>query len=156
MMDKIEAGGPGWQQNHLEAYLRTNGAEGHLVDFTKVGGPPDVPCLILKTIGRKSGQPQLIPLIYGEDGGNFVIVASRGGAPTHPAWYLNLDANPQVGCQVVDRKYAARARTAQGAERQRLFDMMAKVYPPYIDYQKKTDRVIPVIVLEPTGEVDKL
>ena len=156
MTTTVEIGAPGWQQTHLDLYLRTDGAEGHFVDFSKVGGPKNAPCLILKTTGRKSGQPQLIPLIYGVDGDRFVVVASKGGAPKNPAWYLNLDADPKVEFQVVDRKYAGVATTVEGDERQRLFDMMAKVYSPYIEYQAKTDRVIPVIVLTPTGAVDKL
>jgi deazaflavin-dependent oxidoreductase (nitroreductase family) len=155
-MSKIVIGAPGWQNTHLEAYLRTDGAEGHLVDFTAGGGPVETPCLILKTTGRRSGEPKLIPLIYGEDGGRFVIVASKGGAPEHPAWYLNLEAKPEVEFQVVDKKYKGVAKTVKGAERERLYALMAKIYPPYIPYQAKTDREIPVVVLEPQGSIDKL
>ena len=156
MTTKIEVGAQDWMQAHLDLYQRTNGAEGHLVDFTRAGGSAETPCLILKTTGRKSGETKLLPLIYGKDGERFVIVASKGGAPKHPAWYLNLAANPEVGFQVGDKKYRGRATTATGAERERLFKMMAGEFPPYNAYQARTDREIPVVVLEPQGEVAQL
>ena len=156
MSTKIEVGGANWTEAHLELYQRTNGAEGHIVDFSRVGASAETPCLILKTTGRKSGEAKLLPLIYGQDGDNFVIVASKGGAPKHPAWYLNLAENPEVGFQVGAKKYRGNASTATGAERERLFKMMAGVFPPYNAYQAKTDREIPVVVLEPQGEVERL
>jgi deazaflavin-dependent oxidoreductase (nitroreductase family) len=156
MTDAITVGAPGWQHAHLELYLRTDGAEGHLVDFTPVGGPLETPCLILQTTGHVSGRTISVPLIYGVDGGNFVIVASKGGAPEHPAWFLNLQASPEVWFQVVDKKYRGTARIAEGEERARLFAMMAAVYPPYIEYQTRTERQIPVVWLEPVEAVDHL
>jgi deazaflavin-dependent oxidoreductase (nitroreductase family) len=156
MTEEFKAGSPGWYDKHLDAYLQTDGEIGHLVDFSDVGGPKDVPCLILEVTGRKSGEAHRSPLIYGEDGKNFVIVASKGGAPAHPAWYLNLEADPTVKFQVLEKKYRGRARVAESPERERLFDMMAVIYPPYIDYQKKTDREIPVVILEPEAEIDRL
>ena len=156
MADKISITEPNWQAHHLEVYLRTDGAEGHFVDFTPAGGSLETPNLILKTIGKRSGEARMIPLIYGEDSGNFVIVASKGGAPKHPAWFLNLEANPGVEFQVADKKYRGTAEVAEGAERERLFKMMAEVYPPYIAYQEKTERQIPVVVLKPQGAVAKL
>lgn len=155
-MSKIEIGAPGWQDTHLAAYLRTDGAEGHFVDFTSAGGPLETPCLILKTRGRRSGEPKLIPLIYGEDAGRFVIVASKGGAPSHPAWFLNLEADAHVEFQVIDKKYKGVAKIAEDAERERLFAMMAKIYPPYLEYKAKTDREIPVVLLEPQAPIEKL
>ena len=140
---------PDWMQQHLDRYLKTNGAEGHLRDFTAGGGKPDTPTLLLATTGRKSGKAITLPLIYGKDGANFVVVASKGGAPAHPAWYLNLAVQPKVDVQVLDRKFRAVARTASGAERQRLWQLMADIYPPYNDYRKMTAREIPVVVLEP-------
>ncbi len=156
MSTQIEIGAPNWTQAHLELYQRTDGAEGHILDFSKVGASAETPCLILKTTGRKSGEAKLLPLIYGEDGDNYVIVASKGGAPQHPAWYLNLDANPEVGFQVGAKKYRGKASTATGAERERLFKMMAGVFPIYNTYQAGTDREIPVVVLEPRAEVEQL
>jgi proline iminopeptidase len=156
MTTKIPIGAPNWQQIHIDLYLKTDGAEGHFVDFTPAGGPLETPCLILRTTGRKSGAEKLAPLIYGEDGENYVIVASKGGAPNHPAWFLNLEAEPKVGFQVGAQKFEGAARIAEGAERERLFAMMAKLYPPYDDYQAKTSRRIPVVVLEPKARIEKL
>jgi deazaflavin-dependent oxidoreductase (nitroreductase family) len=140
---------PPWMQDHLDAYRRTGGAQGHLMDFTAGGGKPDTPNLLLTTVGRRSGQSITLPLIYGQDGPRYVVVASKGGAPAHPAWYLNLAAHRQVEVQVGDRTFPAMARTASGEERRRLWGLMADIYPPYDDYQRKTAREIPVVVLEP-------
>lgn len=140
---------PRWVQEHLDLYLRTNGKEGHLRDFTAGGGKPNTPNLLLTTVGRKSGKPIVLPLIYGKDGSNYVVVASKGGAPEHPAWYLNLVAKNLVEVQVAEKKFRAVARIAEGEERQRLWNLMNDVYPPYNEYQKLTSRQIPVVVLEP-------
>jgi deazaflavin-dependent oxidoreductase (nitroreductase family) len=147
---------PNWQNAHRDRYIATDGQEGQYVDMSMAGAGSAVPCLILKTTGRKSGQPKVLPLIYGEDHGAYVIVASKGGAPAHPAWYLNLEADPEVAIQVGAKKLKAHAKTVEGPERQRLFDMMAKVYPPYVDYQNRTQRRIPVVVLEPEGAIDHI
>jgi deazaflavin-dependent oxidoreductase (nitroreductase family) len=155
MATKVEPGTPGWQQRHVEIYHSSDGAEGHVLDFGRPGVPL-VNCLLLQTTGRKSHAPKVTPLIYGKDGTRFVIVASRGGAPTHPAWFLNLKDQPEVRFQVGDKKYRGMARSVSGAERERLFRMMAGLYPPYVDYQEKTTREIPVVVLEPQGEVERL
>ncbi|HUK61414.1 MAG TPA: nitroreductase family deazaflavin-dependent oxidoreductase [Stellaceae bacterium] len=151
----LKPGTPGWQQRHVDAYLASDGAEGHVIDFGRPGVPP-VNCLLLQTTGRKSHDTKTSPLIYGEDKGGFVIVASRGGAPTHPAWFLNLRDAPEVRFQVVNKKYRGRARITTGAERERLYQMMTGLFPPYRDYQAKTTREIPVVVLEPQGEIEKL
>jgi deazaflavin-dependent oxidoreductase (nitroreductase family) len=131
---------PGWIADHLKRYLATDGADGHIWN--------GVPTLLLTTTGRKSGAPQQLPLIYGRDGNRYVIVASRGGAPDHPGWYKNLVAQPQVKLQVAAERFAARARTATGDERTRLWQVMAKIWPAYDEYQGKTSRQIPVVVLE--------
>ena len=156
MADRIEIGALGWTEAHVALYRATNGSEGHLLDFSAVGGPPGTPCLILRTVGRRTGETKLIPLIYGQDGERFIIVASKGGAAKHPAWYLNIAANPNVAFQVADKKFAGKARTAVGEERARLFTMMAGVFPPYNAYQARTDREIPVVVLEPLSEIETL
>lgn len=135
------AASPGWITEHMEAYLASNGEKGHIWR--------GVPTLLLTTTGRKSGEPLMLPLIYGTDGGNFLVVASKGGAPGHPAWYLNLVANPTVEVQVKDRKFTARARTASAAEKPGLWEKMAAIWPAYNEYQQKTSREIPVVVLEP-------
>lgn len=131
---------PDWIAEHLTKYLATNGADGHLWR--------GVPTLLLTTTGRKSGQPLQLPLIYGKDDDRYVIVASRGGAPDHPGWYKNLVASPRVKVQVLADKFSADARTATGAERTRLWQAMAKIFPPYEEYKAKTSREIPVVVLE--------
>jgi deazaflavin-dependent oxidoreductase (nitroreductase family) len=126
---------------HVRRYEETDGEVGH--DWEK-----GAPILILTTKGRKTGQDRKFPLIYQEHQGNYVIVASKGGAPAHPGWYLNLEANPEVRVQVKADKFTARTRTAVGAERDELWSKMAAVWPDYDEYQKKTDRQIPVVVLE--------
>ena len=155
MAMKIDSSVPGWQQRHVATYLKTDGAEGHVLDFGRPGVPV-VNCLLLQTTGRKSEAAKTTPLIYGKDGTGFVIVASRGGAPKHPAWFLNLRDKPDVRFQVANKKYRGVARITAGAERARLFHMMAGLFPSYTDYQTKTTREIPVVVLEPQAEEERL
>jgi deazaflavin-dependent oxidoreductase (nitroreductase family) len=138
---------PDWIKNHLREYTESP-ATAHFWDATFAGGKPATPCLLLTTTGRKSGKQLTMPLIYGKDGNRHVIVASKGGAPDHPAWYLNLQAKPEVELQVAEKTFRAKARTAAGEERKRLWTMMSQIYPPYPDYQKKTQREIPVVILE--------
>jgi len=140
---------PKWITDHLARYLATNGEDGYLWDASIGGGKGMVPTLLLTTTGRKSGKALTLPLIFGESGPNFVVIASKGGAPEHPAWYLNLAANPRVQVQVKARKFSAHARTAQGEERAALWRKMVEIYGPYEQYQKRTGRQIPVVVLEP-------
>ena len=109
-----------------------------------------LPTLLLTATGRKSGELRSLPLIYGESGGAFVIIASKGGMPDHPVWYLNLVANPDCELMVGPRRVSARARVAEGDERERLWKEMAELYPPYIEYQERAgERTIPVVVLDP-------
>jgi F420H(2)-dependent quinone reductase len=107
------------------------------------------PLLLLNTIGRKSGKKRTTPLLYVVDGEDFVIIASKGGAPTQPAWYLNLKANPDVTVEVGDRKVRVRAEEVAGGKKARLWQKMSDMYPTYDDYQKKTEREIPLLVLHP-------
>ena len=155
MATKIEPGTPGWQQRHVELYLKSDGAEGHVVDLGRPGAP-EVNCLLLQTTGRRSKEPRTSPLIYGSYANGFVIVASKGGAPNHPAWFFNLRDQPEVRFQVADKKYRGVARITAGAERERLFRMMAGLFPPYDSYQARTAREIPVVVLEPREPLDRL
>jgi len=127
-------------EEHVRRYRETDGEEGHDWRGSIV--------LLLTTTGRKSGEPRTMPLIYQPDGENYVIVASKGGWEHHPAWYLNLEADPDVEVQVKGDRFKARARTAEGEERERLWKLMAATWPQYDDYQRKTDRQIPVVVLE--------
>jgi deazaflavin-dependent oxidoreductase (nitroreductase family) len=126
---------------HVAKYRETGGEVGHI---WKEGAP----VLLLTTEGRKTGRPGTAPLIYARDGDDYVIVASKGGAPDHPGWYRNLVKSPDVEVQVMDDVFEARARTAAGAERERLWKLVNDVWPHYEEYQRKTDRTIPVVVLE--------
>ena len=110
---------PIWIGKHLHEY-RQSPSKGHAWDARAAGGHADTPTLLLTTTGRKSGKQLTAPLIYGVDGSNYVVVASKGGAPEHPSWYLNLQTQPNVEVQVVEKKTRAVARNATGAERQRL------------------------------------
>jgi deazaflavin-dependent oxidoreductase (nitroreductase family) len=150
---KLAQGLPDWMQEHANRYIASGGTEGHLYKMTQPGRPEiTVPSLLLTTTGRKSGDKIIFPLFYGETGnGSYIIVASKGGAPAHPQWYLNLVAHPEVEVQVGTKKLKARARTVSGAERARLWEEALKFWPPYADYAKKTDREIPVVVLEPVN-----
>jgi deazaflavin-dependent oxidoreductase (nitroreductase family) len=111
------------------------------------------PVLLLGTTGRKSGHKRTTVLLYLEDGGRYVIVASNGGTAKHPVWWLNLQADPEatveVGVEVGGRKIHVRATEARGEEKARLWQRLVRMYPSYEDYQKRTDREIPVVVLEP-------
>ena len=130
---------PDWAQKHMRNYLATDGADGHIWR--------GVPTLLLTTTGSKSGVERMLPLIYGTDGDEYIIIASTGGYQDHPAWYTNLVAQPQVHVQVAADKFSATAKTITDDRRQKLWDVMAEIWPPYIEYQEKTDRQIPVVVL---------
>jgi deazaflavin-dependent oxidoreductase (nitroreductase family) len=147
--DSLPAQVPDWIRDHLRRYLESGGADGHLWDSTFAGGPGLLPTLLLTTTGRNSGKPRVLPLLYGTAHDGYVIVASKGGAPLHPAWYLNLVAQPQVKVQVRERQFRAKARIATGEERSSLWRQMVGLYPPYEDYQRRTEREIPIVVLVP-------
>lgn len=133
-------GTPGWQVEHARIYQETNGEEGHIWR--------GAPILLLTTKGRKSGKQYTTPLIYGQDGDRYLIVGSRGGADDHPQWYLNLVANPEIEVQVLADKFKARARTAEGEEKARLWKTMTSVWPAYDEYQGRTKREIPLVIIE--------
>ncbi len=107
--------------------------------------------LILTNTGARSGEARVTPLAYSRDGDNYVVIASKGGAPTHPSWFHNLVANPNAKIEVLGDTITVRARVAEGDERNRLYAEQAKLMPGFIEYQKRTTRTIPVIVLEPTS-----
>jgi deazaflavin-dependent oxidoreductase (nitroreductase family) len=128
-------------QEHVRRYVETDGEEGYI---WREGAPT----LILTTTGRKSGEERSTPVIFGRSGDDHVIVASQGGRPQHPHWYRNLVKHPEVGVQVKADTFRARARTAEGEERERLWRSMNEIWPHYDEYQTRTSRVIPVVVLE--------
>lgn len=125
---------------HVARYVETDGEVGFLWN--------GAPTLILTTTGRKSGKQRSTPLIFGRDGESYVLVASKGGLPQHPGWYFNLSEQPEVQLQVKGDRFRARARTAEGEERDRLWTLMNEIWPHYAEYQTKTTRQIPVVVLD--------
>ena len=126
---------------HVAKYEATGGKVGHDWNGTS--------CLILHARGRNSGAVRKIPLIYGRDGADYVIIASKGGAPEHPGWYKNLVAHPEVEIQVWDKVIPVTARTGTAADKQRVWPMMVKEWPGYAEYQAGTTRDIPVVLLRP-------
>jgi deazaflavin-dependent oxidoreductase (nitroreductase family) len=134
--DSSELFGP----DHVRRYRETGGEVGHDWRGTST--------LLLTTTGRRSGRPRETPLIYGRDGDGYLVVASKGGSDVPPAWYLNLEADPEVELQVRAERFPARARTASPEERPRLWPAMTAQWPAYDDYQAKTTRAIPIVVLE--------
>ena len=131
-------------QEHVDRYRDTDGQEGHDWQGTQT--------LILTTKGRKSGEPRDAPLIYGVHGDDYLVVASKGGAPEPPAWYLNLQADPEVEVQVWGERFKARARDATPEEKPEMRKIMTAEWPAYDEYQTKTDRQIPVVVLERSSD----
>ena len=129
-------------QEHVSRYRETDGAEGHEWQGTTV--------LLLTTTGRQTGEKRTTPLIYQRHGDHYLVVASKGGSDAPPAWYVNLEADPQVEVQVLADRFAARARTAGPEEKPELWRTMTAAWPAYDDYQRKTSRDIPVVVLERT------
>jgi deazaflavin-dependent oxidoreductase (nitroreductase family) len=126
---------------HAGVYRATGGKV-----FGRMG---ESPILLLNTVGRKTGRKRTSPLLYVMDGEDFVIIASKGGAPTHPAWYLNLKANPDATVEVGDRKVRVRAEEVDSEVKVRLWQKMVEMYPTYDDYQRKTKREIPLLILRP-------
>ncbi len=129
-----------WVREHADEYLATNGEKGHIWK--------GAPTLVLITTGRSSGKQRRTMLIYGQDGDNYLLVASQGGAPDNPQWYKNLVANPEVQVQVLADRFNARARTATPEEKARLWPIMTAHWPAYDEYQTRTGRDIPVVILE--------
>ena len=142
---------PQWMQDHVARYLSSGGTDGHMYTIVRPGVPEmSVPSLLLTTTGRKSGEKYLFPLFYGRAGGSYFVIASKGGAPEHPGWYRNILGDPSVNIQVGTLKTRAKARTATGGERERLWKQAVEIWPPFAEYQLKAEgREIPVVVLDP-------
>jgi deazaflavin-dependent oxidoreductase (nitroreductase family) len=139
--EKVYDSPTGFVKDHIREYVESDGKKGYLWR--------GVTTLLLTTRGRKSGKLRRTALIFGRDGKNYLVVASKGGAPNHPLWYLNLVANPEVEIQVGAEKFTAHARTAAQEEKPRLWKIMAGIFPNYDEYQAKAGREIPVVILEP-------
>lgn len=131
-------------ENHVRLYRETNGEQGHIWN--------GVPTLLLTMTGRKSGLKRTIPIIYTPWRGSYVIIASKGGSPTHPKWYLNLLDDPNVELQVKADTMRAVARTAPSPEREEIWAECVKDWPNYDIYQSRTERLIPVVVLDPVRD----
>jgi len=125
---------------HVRVYRETGGAHGYHWRGTEI--------LLLTTTGRRSGEPRTTPLIHRTDAGRWVIVASKGGAPEDPAWFSNMQADPDATIQVLAEEIPVRMSVAEGEERERLWKLMTEVWPAYDEYQAKTDRTIPIVVLD--------
>jgi deazaflavin-dependent oxidoreductase (nitroreductase family) len=142
-----------WKDEHLNLYMGSGGSQGHIVDVSDIGGRKFTTTLLLEYVGRKSGKTMITPLIYGDIGGEVVIVASKGGADHHPAWYLNVARSKELRFQVAAQAFRATWREPRGAERAAVWDFMVGVFPPYKTYQASTTREIPLVmlsVIEPT------
>lgn len=137
-----------WVTEHRELYLRSGGVEGHIMDITAVGGHSFTTHCLIKYKGRKSGNIYITPLIYGDIGGEVVIVASKGGADRHPEWYLNIRDSKEVEFQIATQAFRATWREPQGAEREKVWTFMVDVFPSYANYQSSTDRQIPLVMMK--------
>ncbi|MCB1615684.1 MAG: nitroreductase family deazaflavin-dependent oxidoreductase [Pseudomonadales bacterium] len=130
----------GFMKDHIKRYLASDGTDGHDMNGN--------PCLVITTVGKKSGEPRQAAVIYGKEGDKVVVIASKGGSDIAPSWYTNMAALGGAIIQIGADRMAVSMRVADGEERQRLWKMMAGIFPAYDEYQKKTSRVIPVVVLE--------
>jgi deazaflavin-dependent oxidoreductase (nitroreductase family) len=143
-----------WKEDHLGMYLGSGGSEGHIIDVSDIGGHKFTTTLLLKYVGRKSGRTMITPLIYGDIGGEVVIVASKGGADHHPAWYLNVKDSKELHFQIASQAFSATWREPQNAERAKVWDFMVGVFPPYKSYQSSTEREIPLVMLSAIGPIE--
>lgn len=143
-----------WMAQHRETYLKSGGTQGHVMDISEIGGHAFTTHCLIRLQGRKSGQTRITPLIYGDIGGEVVIVASKGGADSHPEWYLNLRASDHVDLQIATQAFRASWREPEGDERHKIWDFMVRVYPPYIKYQRSTSRHIPVVMMTPVAAIE--
>lgn len=139
---------------HKNAYIGSGGLEGHIWDFTAIGGYFLTTTLLLETVGAKSGERRVTPLIYGDIGGEVAIVASKGGADVHPGWYWNIKAMDRVNIQIATQAFRCDWREPAGEERKHVWDFMAEVYPPYRDYQTATPREIPIVLFKTAEVID--
>lgn len=143
-----------WISEHREAYLQSGGAKGHIMDITAVGGHSFTTHCLIKYTGRKSGKVFITPLIYGDIGGEVVIVASKGGADHHPAWYLNIVDSDEVEFQIGTQAFRATWREPAGEEYSKVWNFMVDVFPAYANYQASTSRKIPLVVMKATAPIE--
>ena len=155
-MTEIAKARRNWKDDHLGTYLRSGGAEGHIVDVSDIGGHKFTTTLLLQVVGRKSGKTRINPLIYGDTGGEVVIVASKGGADHHPAWYLNIKDSKELCFQIATQAFRGTWREPRDAERAKVWEFMVGIFPPYQKYQVSTRREIPLVMLSADEPIDLL
>jgi deazaflavin-dependent oxidoreductase (nitroreductase family) len=143
-----------WTSEHLSDYLQSGGTRGHILDLTSVGGRALSTHCLIRYRGRRSGTTYVKPLIYGNFGGELVIVASKGGADSHPEWYRNILASETIDFQVATQAYEATWREPHDEERHAVWTYMTHLYPPYVAYQQSTERQIPLVMLTPGRTID--
>jgi len=142
-----------WVSEHREMYLKSGGAQGHIMDITPVGGYSVGAHCLVKYRGRKSGKVFITALCYSIVAGEVVICGSKGGADTHPDWYLNLIASPKVEFQVATQAWRGTWREPEGAEREKVWAVMVDNFPFYANYQKSTSRVLPLVMMKPVEDI---
>ncbi|MDT5149213.1 MAG: hypothetical protein QOI01_946 [Mycobacterium sp.] len=150
----IRAARDDWAKEHLETYLSSGGAKGHILDLSSVGGHAVTTHCLIKVVGRNSGKVYVKPLIYGNTGGEIVIVASKGGADTHPEWYLNIRHSETIDVQIATQAFEATWREPETEERHQVWAYMTHLFPPYLGYQLSTERHIPLVMLKPVRSID--
>jgi deazaflavin-dependent oxidoreductase (nitroreductase family) len=152
-MTEVERATLEFVSQHRDGYIASGGRDGHVLDYTHLGGHRFTTTMLLETIGRKSGARHVTPLIYGSTGGEVAIVASKGGADVHPAWYWNIREMKEVTIQVACQAFRCTWREPAGEELARIWAFMEGCYPPYRDYQAATSRKIPIVMFQPGEEV---
>jgi deazaflavin-dependent oxidoreductase (nitroreductase family) len=143
-----------WGVEHYRMYMSSGGAQGHIMDVSDIGGHRFTTMVLVRAAGRKSGQVRVTPLVYGDLGGEVVVVGSKGGAPDHPAWYLNVKSSPTVDIQIATQAFHATWREPEGAEREKVWAFMEGAFPPYRDYQARTQRQIPLVMFQPGEAIE--
>lgn len=142
-----------WVVEHRKLYLRSGGAQGHIMDITAVGGHAFATHCLIKYVGRKSGKVYITPLCYADIGGEVVIVGSKGGADTHPQWYLNLVSDSEIQFQIATQAYRGTWREPEGIEREKVWTFMVDCFPFYEAYQDSTDRRLPLVMMRPKERI---
>ena len=142
-----------WVSEHREMYLKSGGTTGHIEDLTPVNGHDFGTHCLIKYKGRKSGKVFITPLCYADIGGEVVICASKGGADTHPSWYLNVVANPEIEFQIATQAFRGTWREPEGAEREKVWNFMVDCFPFYADYQGWCPRIIPLVMMKGIEEI---
>jgi deazaflavin-dependent oxidoreductase (nitroreductase family) len=153
VMTDIELAQLEYVHAHKRDYIKSEGAQGHIVDVRGIGGLQFTTHLLLETTGRRTGERRIVPLIYGNWGGEVVVVASKGGADVDPAWYLNLKHQPEVSLQIATQAFRASWREPHGLERASVWSFMDGLYPPYIDCRAATRREIPMVLFRISASI---